>query len=160
MITVVAPPLVVAMDNNHLCYGDEITLNVLQSEGSVSWDVNTLIVSPDSTQQYIVTASSPPCPDAKDSVTITVGDSLYIEPSVLPIYKQNANYLQQLISNAELPVFTIINGNFPSGLSLNRQGELSVKNITDESDVTFTVQVEDLHGCKNEKNILLRKICS
>jgi hypothetical protein len=73
------------MDDYYLCYGDEVVLEVLQSDGAVSWNVEQLTVSPLSTQEYIVTANRPPCPDAKDTVTITVGDSLYILPAELPI---------------------------------------------------------------------------
>jgi len=154
-ITIEVPPAVITMDDAYLCYGDEITLNVLQSDGVVSWDVESLTVSPVSTQQYIVTANRPPCPDARDSVTITVGNSLYILPSALPVYKANADYSQQLTTNAESPVFTLI-GNLPSGLFLSTQGGLSGQSVSGEYFV-FTVQVEDIHGCKTEKEYILEK---
>jgi gliding motility-associated-like protein len=131
---------------------------VLQSGGAVNWNVGQLTVHPVSTQQYIVTASRPPCPDAKDTVTITVGDSLYINPSVLPVYKLNNDYSQQLVSNAESPVFTLIGGSLPSGLFLDSHGEITGKCQDENTSASaFTVQIEDIHDCKTVKEYTFAK---
>jgi gliding motility-associated-like protein len=158
-VPVVLPPAVIAMDDYRLCYGEEVTLNVLQSDGAVSWNADPLTVSPVSTRQYVVTASRFPCPDAKDSVTITVGDSLYISTPDLPIYKNHTDYSHQLASNAESPVFTLIAGSLPLGLFLNASGQLSGTDLPNEdiSVSVFTVQVEDIHGCTAEKEYTLEK---
>jgi gliding motility-associated-like protein len=155
----VAPPAIVAMDDYHLCYGEEVTLTTLQSDGMVNWNVEPTTVSPVSTQQYIVTASRYPCPDAKDTVTVTVGDSLYILPDILPEYKPNDEYSQQLTSNVESPKFTVANGNLLPGLFLNTSGMLSgtlpMGNNIFES--IFTIRVEDIHGCTAEKEYTVEK---
>jgi gliding motility-associated-like protein len=159
-IAFVTRPEVVAMDDLHICYGDEVKLETLQSDGDVTWNVNTTTIYPFTTQQYFVTASRPPCPDATDSVTITVGDSLYIGPSELTKYEPEVDYLQQLTSNAESPIFTVINSSLPSGLNLSTAGEISGVNINSENSESvsfFTVQVEDAFGCKTRKEFALKK---
>jgi gliding motility-associated-like protein len=157
-VTTVLPPVVVAMDDFHLCYGDEVTLMTFQSNGSVSWNVSPLTVSPPSEQQYIVTASRFPCPDANDTVTITVRDSLYILPHSLSDYKNGSDYFQQLTSNAEKPVFSLLNGTLPADMTLYPSGTLSGTNITNMYDtVTFTVQIKDIHGCTTAKEYTLVK---
>jgi gliding motility-associated-like protein len=158
-ITVVLPPVVVAMgDYYRLCYGEELTLTTVQSEGSISWNVSSTTVNPKSEQQYIVTASRFPCPDVSDTVTVTVRDSLYILPYSLPDYKNSDEYVQQLTSNAETPVFTLFNGRLPVGMTLYTTGEMSGMSVTDEYDtLLFTVQVEDMHGCKVSKDYTLAK---
>jgi gliding motility-associated-like protein len=158
-ITTVIPPDVVAMADSYLCYGDAITLETLQSDGTVSWDVESLTVSPVSTQQYIVTASRPPCPDIKDTVTITVGDSLYILPTELPAFKSNTDYLQKLLTNAESPIFTLAGGILPAGLILYLD-EISGQSIVGEQYdrySTFLIRVEDIHGCKTEKEYRIER---
>jgi gliding motility-associated-like protein len=157
-ITLTVPPVVVAMDDRFICYGEEVMLELLRFDGAISWNVSTETVKPASTQQYIVTASRPPCPDMTDSVTITVGDSLYLSPSELAIYKPGGDYTQQLTTNAESPVFSIIGGGLPSGLYLNTAGIIS--GLGDENDEllsTFTIQVEDVSGCKIKKDYALEK---
>jgi gliding motility-associated-like protein len=147
-VAIIMPPVVVAMDDYHLCYGEEITLTTLQSDGLISWDISPLTVSPKYEQQYIVTASRSPCPDASDTVTIAVGDSLYILQHDLPDYTVNKEYAQQLTANAISPTFTVINGNLPSGLVLYLSGMISGINTTNEyQPITFTVQVEDIYKC-------------
>ncbi|MDR3245390.1 MAG: gliding motility-associated C-terminal domain-containing protein [Prevotellaceae bacterium] len=158
-ITTIPPPEIVAMDDYYLCYGDAVTLATLQSEGTVSWDVESLTVSPVSTQKYVVTASCPPCPDVKDTVTITVGDSLYILPPELPVFKSNTDYLQKLLTNAESPVFTLAGGNLPAGLVIYSD-EISGQSIAGEQYdpySTFLVRVEDIHGCKNGKEYTIER---
>jgi gliding motility-associated-like protein len=145
------------MDDLHLCHGEEITLSVLQSEGSVSWDVNTLTFKPKSTREYIVTASRPPCPDVHDNVMIRLGDSLFISPAVLPPYRPRADYSVQLTSNAVLPDYTIIKGKLPSGLSLYPSGDLSGAPNEGSSSSVFTVQLKDEHNCTVEQEFILDK---
>jgi gliding motility-associated-like protein len=160
--TVVTPPSVVAMDDRQICYGKPVTLTTLQSEGSVSWNVDNETVRPVLTHQYIVTASRPPCPDATDTVTITVGTKLQIEPSELPLYRPKIEYGQQLTSNAQSPTFDIVVGSLPTGLSLNAKGWIS--NISDldipvgvyDSVLYFTVAVKDVFGCTVEQEYGLR----
>jgi gliding motility-associated-like protein len=73
-LSIILPPSVKAMDDLYLRYGEEVTLDVLQSDGYVSWNVSPVTFKAELSQEYIVTASRPPCPEARDSVTITVGD--------------------------------------------------------------------------------------
>ncbi|MDR0385764.1 MAG: gliding motility-associated C-terminal domain-containing protein [Prevotellaceae bacterium] len=140
-------PSVTAPDDMYLCYGEEVTLDVLQSEGLVNWNVHPLTFIPESTREYVVTASRPPCPDASDKVVIAVGDSLWIRPSVLPPYQTAASYSAQLITNAESPDFTILKGELPFGLYLSRTGEISGVPNDDDSACYFTVRIEDGHHC-------------
>jgi gliding motility-associated-like protein len=149
-IEIIQPPIVVAMDDYHLCKGEEITLTTLQTDGDVTWNVDPITVSPTSTEEYIVTASRYPCPAAKDTVIITVGDSLYILPSVLPEYQFNIEYQQQLTTNAEYPRFSISEGNLPYGLILSPYGILSGTNTQRENnqEQQITVKVEDMHKCR------------
>ncbi|MDR1594314.1 MAG: gliding motility-associated C-terminal domain-containing protein [Prevotellaceae bacterium] len=147
-VAVVTRPVVTAtMDNVYLCYGKEITLSVLESEGTVNWNVDHTTVRPLYSQDYIVTASKPFCPDAHDTVKITVGDSLYISPDKLPDYVMNEEYSQQIGTNAQLPEFTLAAGNLPFGLSLSSSGNLSGYLSDNEAISVFTVKVKDEHQC-------------
>ncbi|MDR1887708.1 MAG: gliding motility-associated C-terminal domain-containing protein, partial [Prevotellaceae bacterium] len=146
-VSVTPPPSVRAMDDSYLCHGEEITLTVLQSDGLVNWNVGSTKLKPESTREYTVTASRPPCPDVSDNVMITVGDSLHILPPVLPPYTPYADYFVQLTTNAESPDYSIIKGNLPFGLSLGRSGDLSGVPNGDDSVSAFTVQLEDVHNC-------------
>ncbi|MDR3246892.1 MAG: gliding motility-associated C-terminal domain-containing protein [Prevotellaceae bacterium] len=156
-ISVTLPPVVIAMEDQHLCYGEKITLAILQSEGSVSWDVEPITVKPESTREYTVTASRPPCPDARDNVRITVGDSLHIFPSGLPPYQPYANYFQQLNTNAQSADYTVVKGKLPTGLSLSHSGDFSGTPNGNELIYTFTVQVEDAHNCTASQEYVLEK---
>jgi gliding motility-associated-like protein len=153
-MTVTKPPSIKAMDDGHICYGEEITLNIFQSEGTVNWNVEETTVSPGTAQQYIVTAQRAPCPDVHDTVTITVSPQLSITPSKLPPFKATETYSQQLNSNAELPEYTVIAGNLPPGLSLDNSGKLS--GISEYNAIfIFTVQAEDIYGCKTVQEYYL-----
>jgi gliding motility-associated-like protein len=156
-VSVLQPPSVKAMEDRYLCYGEEITLSVLQSEGSVNWNVNALTFIPKSTQEYIVTASRPPCPDIHDNVIITLGDSLFIVPSVLPPYRPYTNYSILLTSNAESPDYSVFRGDLPPGLSLYGSGDLL--GIPDESDVesVFTVLIKDKYNCTVTQDFVLER---
>ncbi|MDR3245896.1 MAG: gliding motility-associated C-terminal domain-containing protein [Prevotellaceae bacterium] len=146
IMTVTKPPSVKAMDDPHICHGEEITLEILQSDGITSWNVGQTTVKPEAVQQYIVTAQRAPCPDARDTVTVNVSPQLYIAPEKLPPFNASETYLQQLNSNAELPEYTVIAGNLPPGLSLDNSGKLS--GISEYNSIfIFTVQAEDIYGC-------------
>jgi gliding motility-associated-like protein len=157
-ITVTQPPAVVAMDDRHFCYGDdEINLSVLYSDGLVNWNVENTRVKPESTQQYIVTASRQPCPDASDTVRITAGERLYIDPFELNPYQPYANYSVQLNTNAQSPDYTIIEGELPPGLSLSPLGNLSGTPNGDILLTTFIVQVEDGNHCIASQKYILER---
>jgi gliding motility-associated-like protein len=156
-ISVIKHPMVVAMNDMYLCYGEEATLSVLESDGTLSWDVNPTTVRPLHSQDYIVKASRQFCPDVYDTVTITVGDSLYIYPPDLPSYRASADYNQQINSNAQSPIYTLVGGNLPFGLSLYSSGNLSGNPYSDELTSVFTVQVEDNHKCTTTYEYSLEK---
>jgi gliding motility-associated-like protein len=156
-VSVTQPPSVTAMDDVYLCHGEDVTLEILQSDGLITWNVNPVTVKPQSTQEYIVTASRPPCPDVHDNVVITVGDSLWITPSILPPYQSFTEYSMQLNTNAGLPDYSIINSELPFGLYLSQTGEISgVPNIDDLTYV-FTVQIEDEHHCTAAQEYVLER---
>jgi gliding motility-associated-like protein len=156
-VSVIRKPVVIAMKDAYLCYGEEITLSVIDSDGVVNWNVEPLTVNPLTSQQYIVTASRQPCPDVSDTVTITVSDSLYIYPSELPPYKAYSDYSQQINSNAQSANYTIISGNLPFGLNLYRYGDLSGTPYSDDLVSVFTVQVEDDNKCTATREYVLEK---
>jgi gliding motility-associated-like protein len=143
---VIEPPSVKAIDDRHICFGESVTLAVTQSDGSLSWNVPELTVYPRGTQQYIVTASRAPCPDAHDTLTITSSDSLYISPDRLPVFQKMQEYLQQFESNAENGTFS--SADLPAGFALSTTGELSKTSTTvSMTPETFTVTVTDKYGC-------------
>jgi gliding motility-associated-like protein len=156
-VSVFQPPSVRAMEDRYLCYGEEITLSVLQSEGTVNWNVNTLTFKPKSTQEYIVTASRPPCPDVHDNVTITLGDSLFIVPLVLPPYRPHIDYSALLSSNAESPDYSVYRGDLPPGLFLYSSGDLLGTPNESDMGVVFTVQVKDKHNCTVMQDFVLER---
>jgi gliding motility-associated-like protein len=156
-VSVIRPPSVKAMDDLYLCYGDEITLDVLQSDGHVNWNVNPVTLNPKSTGEYIVTASRPPCPDAYDNVVITVGDPLWMSPAVLPPYMPFKVYSLQLETNVKSPDFAIIQGELPLGLDLLQKGEIS--GVSNSSDLifAFTLQLKDEHNCTLTQEYVLER---
>jgi gliding motility-associated-like protein len=157
-VSVVTPPSVVAATNDaYLCYGEKITLEVSESEGTVRWNVDNTTVRPLYSQDYIVTASKPFCPDARDTVRVTVRDSLYISPAKLPDYVINEEYEQQISSNAQSPVFTLVSGNLPFGLNLSSSGNLSGYPSNKEAISVFTVKVEDEHQCAVTQEYILER---
>ncbi|MDR3245958.1 MAG: gliding motility-associated C-terminal domain-containing protein [Prevotellaceae bacterium] len=157
-ITVVQRPVIVAMDDRYLCRSEnEIDLVVLQSEGTVSWNVDYTSVKPESTREYIATASRPPCPDVHDTVRITVGDSLFIHPSVLPLYQPYGNYSLQLNTNAQSPDYSILRGEIPSGVFMSRSGDLSGRPDGNNQIYVFTVRVEDENQCVVTKEYILER---
>jgi gliding motility-associated-like protein len=142
----IKPPSVKAIDDIHICFGESVTLAVTQSDGNLSWNVPELTVYPRGTQEYIVTASRAPCPDAHDTLIITASDSLYISPDRLPVFQKMQEYLQQLESNAEDGTFN--SADLPAGFTLSTTGELSKTSTTlSLTPETFTVTVTDKHGC-------------
>ncbi|MDR0667739.1 MAG: hypothetical protein LBF90_03855, partial [Prevotellaceae bacterium] len=145
-VSVIARPSVIAMDNQRICYGDEMTLFLKQSDGDITWNTPQLTGHLTSSQTYIVTASRWPCPDARDTVTITVGDSLYIRPDVLPPYKRNLQYSEQLTTNAISPVYSLIDGELPAGLQFRPDGTidgLPFQIEYNDAGYPFRVQVTD-----------------
>jgi gliding motility-associated-like protein len=156
-VSVVNPPSVKAMDDLFLCYGEEITLDVVHSDGYLSWNVDTATFMAESTQEYVVTASRPPCPEVRDSVVITVGDSLWISPPVLPDYRPFDNYYVQLNTNGESPKYTKTKGELPLGLFLSLSGEISGVPNSDNLSSVFTIQIEDEHHCTFAREYTLEK---
>ncbi|MDR0667765.1 MAG: hypothetical protein LBF90_03990, partial [Prevotellaceae bacterium] len=145
-VKVTPPPAVVAMDDRRICYGDEITLLAEQSDGTLTWNVNNTTLRPTATASYVATASRWPCPDARDTVTITVGDLLFIKPDALPPYRRNIPYTQQLTTNAEPPVFSIVDGELPAGLQFRPDGTidgLPFQIEYNDAGYPFRVQVTD-----------------
>jgi gliding motility-associated-like protein len=158
-ITVTPPPTVVAMADQRICYGDAITLSLIQVDGDITWNTPELTVSPTTSQTYMVTASRWPCPDVYDTVSITVGNELYIEPDALPPYKRNIPYTQQLTTNAQTPVYSLAEGQLPAGLLLSSAGSIDGLPFQIEyNDVgyMFRVQVTDQYGCSADKQYKLR----
>jgi gliding motility-associated-like protein len=88
---------------------------------------------------------------------LVIIDLLEISPAELPMSKLNVDYLQQLTSNAENPVFTLISGNLPSNLTLSGSGELSGWVVSNNLLFHFTIQVEDINGCTGQKSYLLER---
>jgi len=157
-ITVVPPPQVSAMSDRRICYGDEITLTADYSADAVSWNVPHTSLRPAVTADYIVTASRPPCTDARDTVRITVGDSLYILPHTLPAFRRNSFYEQQLQTNAEAPQFSVALGELPKGILLHSDGlisGISTLGTQEESNYAFIVQLLDSYGCSVYKTYSL-----
>jgi gliding motility-associated-like protein len=156
-VSVFRPPSVKAMDDLFLCYGEEVTLDVVHSDGYLSWNVSPTTFNAKSTQEYAVTASRPPCPDVRDSVVVTVGDSLWISPAVLPVYRPFDNYSLQLNTNGESPNYTKIDGELPLGLFLSPSGEISGVPNNDNLRSMFTIQIEDEHHCTFTQEYVLEK---
>ena len=158
-ITVTQPPQVTAMDDRRICYGDEITLKTLSKEGTISWNVPKTTLRPAETADYIVTASSPPCLPVSDTVRITVGDSLYLNPHSLSSLNRNQFYEQRLSTNAETPQFSIVSGKLPEGLSLHTDGLISGF-LSSEQPVArnynLTIQALDCYDCAITRNYLLK----
>jgi gliding motility-associated-like protein len=138
------------MANERICYGDEITLTIIDSDGDISWNIPNTTVRPTVTTDYIVTASRQHCPDARATVRITVGDSLYISPLELPDFQRNKFYEQQLQTNAVPPYYVLISGQVPDGMTLYSDGTIrGLSSFTQyhEKTYTFTVQITDSYGC-------------
>ncbi|MDR0296341.1 MAG: gliding motility-associated C-terminal domain-containing protein [Prevotellaceae bacterium] len=157
-ISITLPPQVRAMPDQRICYGDEIMLTTIVADGAISWNVSQTIVRPTVTTEYIVTASRPPCPTVRDTVRITVGDLLYIEPAVLPDFQRNKFYEQQLHTNAVPSQYFIVSGQLPGGMIFNSNGTISGVssfNQYKEEIYTFTVQVIDGFSCSIFKTYTL-----
>jgi gliding motility-associated-like protein len=149
----VARPEVIAMNDTMICYGDMIDLNLLHSSGTIKWNTESSTVSPIVNTDYVVSAQNPPCPNVYDTVSISVGERAYIQPSVLPAYRINVPYSQQLHTNAQSPIFSLINGNLPQGFTLNSAGNIYGTGKKNHIESLFTVRVEDANGCAFDYDI-------
>ena len=162
-LSVATSPSVVALDDFFLCHGSDTSLNVLSSDGELTWSVGglTLVntkVKPAVTTEYTVTATRKGCPDVSDKVRIEVGDSLYITHlphDVLPEYNKSAPYTLQLGSGAQSPVYSIAAGNLPAGLSLSSAGLVSGTPSGNERSASFTVLLIDNRGCSTSREFML-----
>ena len=154
-ITAVKPPSVKAMNDTLICYGQSIDLSAQSDGAPFTWNVDDTTVRPVSDGDYIVTASRFPCPDAHDTASIRVGDSLYILPAVVPPHQKGVPYMQQFTSNAQNPAFTSFN--LPVGFTLSSSGELNLISAT-VKDSGFTVTVTDQYGCTADKEYEITSI--
>ncbi|MDR2466656.1 MAG: putative Ig domain-containing protein, partial [Prevotellaceae bacterium] len=153
-ISVVYPPSVTAMDDLTICYGEEAKLEVKASDGDLKWSFNnaalgnTTVKPPkNSVNEYAVRASKDLCPDAADTVTITVRDSLYISTESLPQAGKSAAYSAQLDSNLENAQYSVVAGDLPEGLSLSADGRITGTPAGNKLPAAFTVQAADAYGC-------------
>jgi gliding motility-associated-like protein len=155
---VVTPPRVTARPDTFLCYGDSARLYVTDSEGEVKWNVSSSTVQPLVTSDYFVVASKPTCPEAHDTVKITVGDSLYIATDTLPSFDAATVYSAQLSSNAAQPAtYSLIGGQLPAGLTLSESGLISGTPSGNERQMAFAVRVTDTNGCTAANAYLLTR---
>ncbi|MDR0729533.1 MAG: gliding motility-associated C-terminal domain-containing protein [Prevotellaceae bacterium] len=158
-VAVTAPPKVIAMDDRRICYGDEITLSLQYADGDITWNTPELTASLTATQSFVVSASRPPCPDARDTVTITVDDELYILPDALPPYRRHVPYTQPLTTNATLPVYSLIEGQLPAGILLTPDGTLEGLPFQieyNDKGYEFRIRVTDQYGCSAFRQYKLR----
>ncbi|MDO5664667.1 MAG: T9SS type A sorting domain-containing protein [Bacteroidia bacterium] len=137
-----------AMDNVTVKVGEPVLLTTKESRGKVSWylygdttKIINLIVQPRVTTQYIVKSELTGCPDAIDSVTVFVdnsigagaegkGVSIYPSPinNNFTVYSSIGNILQIKIYNlsgllvmschydGQLPEVALNVSNFPKGI--------------------------------------------
>lgn len=99
------------------------------------------------------------CRSTSRTAIRVVVTTLYLQPEVLPPYKRNEPYSVQLETNASGPTFTY-SGAFPSAyfeLDMS-SGRISgmVPTAGSSEPRTFTVQVEDFHGCSVRREYTLR----
>ncbi|MCL2132756.1 MAG: gliding motility-associated C-terminal domain-containing protein, partial [Bacteroidales bacterium] len=150
-ISVAQPPELKAMDDLFVCYGTILTLTTDHYDAdNITWNVPQTTFSHTSSSSYVITASRQYCPDVQDTVYITVGDLLHLNPTVLPDFERNRYYEQQLQSNADSPFYTIVSGLLPNGMTLHNDG--TIKGVCafgtyDDQIYTFTVEVTDSNGC-------------
>jgi gliding motility-associated-like protein len=156
-ILVATPPRILAPDSLYLCHGSEITLYVDEHEGELSWNTETLTVSPARTSEYIVKATVEHCPDVYDTIVVAVVEPLYLLPETLPNHRDGENYSETFVSNAVLPEFTVTEGTLPDGLNLLPSGLLSGIPADLRLSVTFTVEVRDIRNCTATKEYTLNK---
>jgi gliding motility-associated-like protein len=159
-VAVTAPPSVVAMGDRRICYGETVILTASQTDGTISWNTPQTTVRPAVTTQYIVCAQRPPCPDVRDTVVITVGDSLYLLPATLPPYRRHTNYSQPLNSNASPPVYSLVAGELPPGIYFNTAtGYFEGVPLPGNSNREYIVRigVTDQYGCTVEKEYILKE---
>ncbi|MDR1680899.1 MAG: gliding motility-associated C-terminal domain-containing protein [Prevotellaceae bacterium] len=157
-VRIESPPSVIATDGRRICYGEEITLATTHADGNISWNTPQLTLRPTASQTYTVTASRPPCPDAADTLVITVGNQLYIAPDALPPYRRNILYQQQLSTNATPPVFTLADGQLPAGILFATDGAIEgtpFKIEYNDAGYPFRVQITDSFGCTVTKDYKL-----
>ncbi|MDR1056340.1 MAG: gliding motility-associated C-terminal domain-containing protein [Prevotellaceae bacterium] len=125
--------------------------------GKALASVNLEDILEDKTFYYITVTDDKGCVSL-NSLEVEVGViKLEINPSKLPAYRKTVDYDQQLESNAESPVFSVIDGNLPVGLLLSSSGRIYGKVPAEERNLNtiFTVQVEDANGCNTIREYVL-----
>jgi gliding motility-associated-like protein len=98
---------------------------------------------------YLQTSTAANCATEVTETLVEVS-KLSIEPEKLPQYLNNVDYEQILWTNAVSPVFTLVAGYLPDGLSLSSSGTISgkVSSSGRNADNVFVVQVQDMNGCR------------
>ncbi|MDR1130131.1 MAG: gliding motility-associated C-terminal domain-containing protein [Prevotellaceae bacterium] len=130
-------------------FGNELAYLTGTNSGSIS--LNDILEN--RTSYYILRTDSLGCVSS-DWMEVSVDViKLYIEPDELPPYIKDSDYEQQLISNAQSPAFSIVDGHLPDGLILNTYGLIygNVPNSYREVSNTVTVEVQDLNGCRTAR---------
>jgi gliding motility-associated-like protein len=111
----------------------------------------------ESTAYYILVTDSIGC-TSTDWLEVRAGViKLYIEPEKLSPYIKNTEYEQQLVSNAQSPVFTLVDGSLPEGLVLNASGLISgsVPGAYRDLSNIVSIEVRDLNGCSTVREYAL-----
>jgi gliding motility-associated-like protein len=146
-------------NNAYIVYSDNALINKIGETTGVTSDVITLQDTPqNSTTYYVLTTDNLGCTSINQKETPVEVIKLYIEPEQLPQYYKNVDYEQQLTTNALSPMFSIIDGELPNGLSLNASGLLYGRALYSDHDISniFTVKLYDLNtGCNITQEYIL-----
>jgi gliding motility-associated-like protein len=131
-------------------YSDNAFLNergLLTETDSATINIDDVLEN--NTAYYVLVTDSLGCTSSNGKEVAVKVIKLYIEPERLPQYYKNVDYEQILITNANLPVFSIYSGYLPYGLSLNASGVLSGNVPSSEHSIrnVFEVEVHDSLGC-------------
>jgi gliding motility-associated-like protein len=104
----------------------------------------------DNTVYYLTVTDDAGCTSTDWAEIAVKVIKLYIEPEKLMHYQKNTEYEQKLFTNAQSPVFTVVNGSLPEGLTLNSSGTLygNVPPNEHSTSNVFTVEVLDSNGCR------------
>lgn len=134
--------------------------NALQNRvGTINQQPYSSVLTSTEADTYFVTVTDTSgCTSKPEVINVDIITLSFVTES-FEDYTENQDYEQKVETSADKGTYSVINGDLPQGLYLSQSGILhgkAVPGIYYDSQ-PFTIQVEDMHGCKESKQYVIKQ---